>query len=148
MSDTSASASRRTLLAAAVAAASGCTQYVPRGDIDCTYGPTAEFETSAVELFAISITDQNSGAGGSCSRWSSHLCLHTTLELDPAVVDRVEGRTSEGGVVVETSVGSDGTVHRLQLAEFERDGSVEREIVLLDADGAVVDRAGAYARCG
>lgn len=147
MSDTSVSASRRSLLAAAAAAASGCTQYVPRGDIDCTYGPTAEFETDVVELFGISITDQNAGEGGSCSRWSSHLCLHTTLELDPAVVDRVEGRAPDGDVVVEASVGSDGKIHRLQLAEFERDGSVEREIVLLDADGEVVDRAGAYARC-
>lgn len=138
---------RRALLAAvAVPALSGCSEFGLDASGECTYGFTEEFETEAVELFSVGVATANQEEGGTCGRTSSTVCMHTSLDLDRSVVARIEGRTPDGGVVVDHAA-EDGEIFRLQVAELDPPERVEREIVLFDADGEVVDRAGAYARC-
>lgn len=137
--------SRRALIAAAVASVSGCTGGLSGSSLSCR-GGNGTFRTDAVDLFGSSFTTNNAGEGGTCTRWSSAICLLTTLHVDPEVVARVEGRTTEGETVATADVDG-GVVHKLQVAEIDRAGRAEREVVLLDHDGREIERASVFLDC-
>ncbi len=132
---------RRTLLAASVPALAGCIIDVS----SCSTGKS-EFDTPAVSRFMVASGDGYVREGELCDEDSNNCLRIEHMEFDHTVVDRIEIR-APGGEVVRTHDADDGELSEFELGEFASRGSLERDVMLLDEDGGVIDIGGAHAEC-
>ncbi|WP_128478987.1 hypothetical protein [Halorussus pelagicus] len=72
----------------------------------------------AVEQFSGGVTTSNQRENGSCRRSTSTVCVQSSIQLNPDQIDRVEGRTADGEVVVEKTANE--TEVYLELAELSQ----------------------------
>ncbi len=131
---------RALLVGATVPALSGCL-------IDfssCSTG-SSPFDTDAVDQFVVSTTTGAAAESGPCDD-ETERCLHIHLEVDPDVIDVIEVQTPDGEVVRTHDV-DEREVTDFELSAGDDTDSQERDIVLRDEDGDIVDTGSANTEC-
>lgn len=126
--------SRRTIVGAVLAAsASGGCFGVLTSTTSCSSGADGGLDSDAIDSWTVSVGTNNARHGGSCDRSSGRRCLDVTLTVDREQVERIQGRIPDGEVTVDRTV-EDEDEHRIELAVFDVDERVEREVIVVGAD--------------
>ena len=84
--------------------------------------------------------------GEFCDDDSGNCLRIAAMEFDETAVDRIEIETPDGAVV-RTHDAEDGELTEFELGEFDERGSLERNVVLVDEDGDVIDTGGVHGEC-